>query len=140
MINWLFLICVNFLNWLGKTTGLTYVEISVVFNLWVQGGLLVISALIPFVVALVHYGNNTTNFVSVVLTGILLLIYVIIFCWVFIHYGTSMKYAFDLCVDDLLRVARFWHTSYNMINIIIFIMGWLAAVGMNATITWKLLH
>lgn len=58
MVDWLFRICVNFLNWLGKTTGLTYVEISVVFNLWVQGGLLVISALVPFIVALVRYGNH----------------------------------------------------------------------------------
>ncbi|MCQ2209827.1 MAG: hypothetical protein MJZ34_06000 [Paludibacteraceae bacterium] len=139
MINWLFQMCVNFLGRLGKTTGLTYAEISVVFNLWVQGGLLVISALIPFVLALVRYCNNTAYFTDVVLTVALLLIYSIIYCWVFVHYGTSTKYAFDLCVNDLLHLAKLWHTSYYMVNIIIFIIGWLAAFGVNVFITWNLL-
>lgn len=140
MINWLFQICVNFLNWLGKISGLTYIEISVVFNLWVQGGVLVISALIPFVLTLTYYGNNKTNFISIVLTGALLLIYCIIFCWIFVHYGTSMKDAFDLCVDDLLHLAKILNTSYYMVNIIIFFIGWLVAVGFNTLITWKLLN
>ena len=140
MINWLFQICVHFLNWLGKITGLTYVEISVVFNLWIQGGLLVISALIPFAIALNHYAKGTANLSSIILAGTLLLLYSVVFCWIFVHYGISMKYAFDLCVDDLLHLAKLWHTTYNMVNIIIFIIGWLAAIGLNATITWKLLH
>ena len=140
MISWLFQICVNFLNWLGKTTGLTYVEISVVFNLWVQSGLLVISALIPFILALVHYSHNKASFSIVVLTGLLLLLYVFVFAWVFAHYGTKMNYAFKLCVDDLLHLAKLWHTSYYMVNIIIFIVGWIVAVSVNALITWKLLN
>lgn len=139
MVDWLFHICVNFLNWLGKTTGLTYVEISVVFNLWVQGGLLVISALVPFIVALVRYGNKTANLACVFLTGAFLIFYTVVLCWIFAHYGTSMKYAFDLCVNDLLHLAKVFHTSYYVVNIVIFIIGWLAAVGINVLIAWKLL-
>ena len=41
-------LCVLFLILLGKLFGLTYKQISVVFNLWVQGGLLALSGLIPF--------------------------------------------------------------------------------------------
>lgn len=140
MIDRLFNTCVDFLNWLGKVTGLTYVEISVVFNLWVQGGLLVISALIPFVIAMTQYFKNTGNLLYVMLTGILLLFYGIVFYWIFTHYGTSMQNAFDLCVEDLLRLAKQWHTTYYMVNIIIFVMGWLLAFGINIYVTWKLTH
>lgn len=139
MVDWLFHVCVNFLDWLGRTTGLTYVEISVVFNLWVQGSLLVISALIPFIVALVHHVNNAENLTWVILTGVLVLFYTTVFCWILVHYGTSFKYAFNLCVNDLFYLANLFHTSYYVVNIVIFIVGWLAAVGINMLIAWSLL-
>ena len=44
-------LCVLFLLLLGKLFGLTYKQISVVFNLWVQGGLLTLSGLAPLMVA-----------------------------------------------------------------------------------------
>ncbi len=43
--------CVMFLRLLGKLFGLTYKQISVVFNLWVQGGILALSGLAPFGIA-----------------------------------------------------------------------------------------
>ena len=41
-------LCVLFLVLLGKLFGLTYKQISVVFNLWVQGAVLALSGLAPF--------------------------------------------------------------------------------------------
>ena len=41
-------LCVLFLLLLGKLFGLTYKQISVVFNLWVQGAVLALSGLAPF--------------------------------------------------------------------------------------------
>ena len=41
-------LCVLFLLLLGKLLGLTYKQISVVFNLWVQGAVLTLSGLTPF--------------------------------------------------------------------------------------------
>lgn len=41
-------LCVLFLLLLGKLVGLTYKQISVVFNLWVQGAVLALSGLAPF--------------------------------------------------------------------------------------------
>lgn len=41
-------LCVLFLLLLGKLLGLTYKQISVVFNLWVQGAVLALSGLAPF--------------------------------------------------------------------------------------------
>ena len=43
-----FRLCVLFLLLLGKLLGLTYKQISVVFNLWVQGAVLALSWLAPF--------------------------------------------------------------------------------------------
>ncbi len=40
-------LCVLFLLLLGKLCGLTYKQISVVFNLWLQGGVLMLSGLLP---------------------------------------------------------------------------------------------
>ncbi len=45
-------LCVLFLLLLGKLFGLTYRQISVVFNLWVQGFVLALSGLAPFGVAI----------------------------------------------------------------------------------------
>ena len=44
-------LCVLFLLLLGKLFGLTYKQISVVFNLWVQGAVLALSGLAPFGIA-----------------------------------------------------------------------------------------
>lgn len=41
-------LCVLFLLLLGKLFGLTYKQISVVFNLWVQGAVLALSGMVPF--------------------------------------------------------------------------------------------
>ena len=40
-------LCVLFLLLLGKLCGLTYKQTSVVFNLWLQGGVLMLSGLLP---------------------------------------------------------------------------------------------
>ena len=45
-------LCVLFLLLLGKLFGLTYKQISVVFNLWVQGVVLALSGLAPFGIAI----------------------------------------------------------------------------------------
>ena len=45
-------LCVLFLLLLGKLFGLTYKQISVVFNLWVQGAVLALSGMAPFGIAI----------------------------------------------------------------------------------------
>ncbi len=138
MIDWLFKLCVGFLQWLGDVTHLTYIEISVIFNLWVQGGLLVLSAALPFGVAVYRYLTDNLHFGVVAFTGISFAIQCAGFAWVLVHYGGNMSRAFDLCVDDLLRVAEVCHTTYNMVNILIFVLGWLAVFGANVYMGYEL--
>ena len=50
------------------------------------------------------------------------------------HYRLPYDAAFDLCVDDLKRIAVKWHTTYEMVNLIIFIILYLILLCMNVLI------
>lgn len=138
MITWLFKICVGFLQWLGAATHLTYVEISVIFNLWIQGGVLVLSAALPFGIACYRCLIGSLHLGWVMLTGISFAVQCAGFIWLLVHYGTNMTQAFDLCVDDLMFIAKMYHTTYYMVNILIFVLGWIAVFATNCYMLCKL--
>ena len=125
-----FALCVLFLQGLGKCFRLTYKQISVIFNLWIQGGVLVLSALLPFVAyvskcCFSHDSISGWNLVVVWILFFILLGYALIYVWLYVlmirHYGKSFDLAFDRCVSDLLRLAHVWHCSYQCVNLIIFV-------------------
>ena len=135
-------LCVLFLRLLGKLFGLTYKQISVVFNLWVQGAVLALSGLAPFCVAI----YKVWEFFSVnwLLMTIILALYGMVYVYGFIrmlkHYHLPFDYAFDLCVEDLNWVAKKWHTTYQMVNIVIFVILYLLLLGLNLYLGIVLLH
>ena len=55
------------------------------------------------------------------------------------HYHLPFDYAFDLCVEDLNWVAKKWHTTYQMVNIIIFVVLYLLLLGLNLYISISLI-
>ena len=129
-------LCVLFLLLLGKLFGLTYKQISVVFNLWVQGGLLTLSGLAPLMVA-VFKMSESFSMGWMALTIVFALYgfaYVYAFVKMLQHYRLPYDAAFDLCVDDLKRIAVKWHTTYEMVNLIIFILLYLILLCMNVLI------
>lgn len=136
-----FMICVGFLQLLGKIFHLNYKQISVVFNLWVQGVLLLISALIPLGASIwaACLSPSWISILCVVMIVAYASIYVVGSVCLYQHYKGPMEPAFDLCVDDLLKIADKWHVSYYTVNLIIFIFWWLALVGVNTFITIQLL-
>ena len=123
-------LCVLFLLLLGKLFGLTYKQISVVFNLWVQGAVLALSGLAP-----------SFSMWWLVLSAVLL-IYGIAYVYAFIkmlqHYHQPFNAAFDLCVEDLQKIAKKWHTTYQMVNLLIFILFYLILLGLNFLICYYL--
>lgn len=135
-----FALCVLFLQLLGKCFGLTYKQISVVFNLWIQGGMLVLSAWLPFVQNLMCQNRAHAGLWWVII--ICALCYGIVYLWAFVlmlrHYRLPFDRAFDQCVNDLLRIASIWHCSYNAVNIIIFIIIFLLLLGLNILLAWLL--
>ena len=107
-------LCVLFLLLLGKLFGLTYKQISVVFNLWVQGAVLALSGMAPFGIAVYKMMESFSMWWLVLST--VLLIYGIAYVYAFIkmlqHYHLPFNAAFDLCVEDLQKLAK--EKAYNL--------------------------
>lgn len=124
----LFEICVNFLEWIGNTFHITYQQISVYINLYLQGGLLVLSAIPALIVAIIHKSP-----IWIVATALNAAVYVLGFIWMMVHYNLpqNINYAFDKCVDDLMILAQSWHLSYQQVNLLIFVLGFLLLLGLN---------
>ena len=126
-------LCVLFLLLLGKLFGLTYKQISVVFNLWVQGAILTLSGLAPLGATIYLLTEEVS--IGRLLLALLLFSYGMVYVYAFIkmlrHYHLPFDDAFDLCVKELMWVAEKWHTTYQMVNLLIFILFYLILLGLN---------
>lgn len=140
MIHHLFSLCVKLLEWLGETFNITYQQISVIFNLWLQGGILMISGIAPLVVYVKLHISHHSPFEPIPFGTLLLyaLIYIVSFVFMLWHYRLPFNQAFDLCVNDLLSLSSFTGLSYMALNIIIFIIIFLALLSVNLFICLKL--
>ena len=133
-----FALCVAFLMLLGKLCGLTYKQISVVFNLWLQGVVLVLSAILPLVMSVIRICDGFT-FPRLLLV-IFLVFYDLVYIWAFLrmlhHYHLPVNRAFDRYVHDLQVLARKWHTSYQVVNLLIFVIAFLFLFSLNFCISY----
>lgn len=133
VIKTLFAICVLFLRLLGKITGMTYKEISVVFNLWTQGTLLLCFGAVPFLNSVCRcFCYRSIDYMMLTITCAVFVLHFMGFQWLLMHYRGSMDEVFDQCVKDLQMLAEKWHTNYFAVNIIIFIIGWLSVIGFDS--------
>ena len=134
-------LCVLFLLLLGKLFGLTYKQISVVFNLWVQGAVLALSGIAPFGVAVYKFIESFS--VSWMILTIILACYGLVYLYAFLkmlqHYHLPFNDAFDLCVRDLKWYAKKWHTTYYIVNLLIFVLFYLILLGFNIFICYYLI-
>lgn len=133
-------LCVLFLLLLGKLFGLTYKQISVVFNLWVQGAVLALSGFAPVVVAVFKMTESFS--LGWLALSVVFALYGMANVYGFIkmlkHYRLPFDAAFDLCVDDLKRLAVRWHTTYEMVNLLIFILFYLVLLCLNVLLCYYL--
>ena len=133
-----FIASVYFLMGLGSIFGLTYKKISVVFNLWLQGAVLMLSGVAP--VAACMWKLATVCPPIWMAVAVLLLayagIYVCGFRLLLRHYRLPFDSAFQLCVEDLEYLANRCHTTYEIVNLIIFVFLFLFLVGLNLLIAW----
>ena len=131
-------LCVLFLLLLGKLFGLTYKQISVVFNLWVQGFVLTLSGLAPLGAAI--YQLQESFSLGWLVLAVVFACYGAAYVYAFIkmlnHYHLPFNTAFDLCVDDLQCLAEKWHTTYQMANLLIFILFYLTLLGLNVLVCY----
>jgi hypothetical protein len=116
--------CCGVLYVTGIALGFTYKEICVIINIYAQSGLCLLSALWVTWAAMQRFlSHKTTGNVVLVVTGIIYgLAYIGGFLWVCQHYAMPMNQAFDLCYQELLQLSKDYHTTYNNVNYIIFIL------------------
>lgn len=57
--------------------------------------------------------------------------YVFAFIIMVQHYRLPFDDAFNRCVWDLQKVAQKWHTTYQMVNLIIFVVLFLLLLSLN---------
>ena len=149
-----FAFCVLFLRLLGKCLGLTYQQISIVFNLWIQGAVLVLASIMPLLQFLDHsrmrmnlsmtsidilkefgYHCIGIHFIGWMILFILFivyaLIYIALYIWMLYHYRLPWSQSFNRCVKDLEAIAREWHCSYKLVNLIIFVLLFLYIIAFN---------
>ena len=153
MANWLFYIialvfyaCCGFLELVAKWLGWTYTEACVYFNLYLQYGVLILSAFsVVFVAArMLFQGVTRRRWMVLALT----MIYNVPFVWLgaFLHkrYGRmSCDAAFALCKDDLMALGSHLNipdtlpyytegwTEYYIVNLILFVVLYLLALFLN---------
>lgn len=128
-------ICVLFLQLLAKIFRISYVEIAVIFNLWIQGAVLAISGILPFAVHIFKLDVPIAAHIGFSLWAAL---HVVGFRWLLKHYKGTYQEAYDRCVEDELMIARKCHISYELVNIIILIVLYLLVLGLNVWLAFWL--
>ena len=146
IISLIFAACCTLLELTAKLFGLTYTEACVYINLYLQYGVLMLSALSVVYVAARKLMLEVTKRRIVVL--VLALLYNIPFAWLgawlYGRYGKiSCDAAFALCRDDLMALGTHldipntlpyytegW-TEYYIVNLIIFIVLYLLVLFLN---------
>ena len=136
----IFGLCVTFLLMLGKCCGLNYKQISVAFNLWLQGGVLASSAICPSVCWIMS--GRFYGFMSFYVLLILIL-YAVLNVFLYIkmirHYHLPFEYAFNLCVSDLESIAKEWNCSYHWVNIVLFVVVYLIMLTNNVLLSYLII-
>lgn len=133
--------CALFLLILGTCLGLSYKQISVYFNLYLQGVVLMLSGAMPLVASVyqLYCDVSWLNCLQVIAMLFYWSIYIVGLLWMINHYKGSTDYAFDLCVADLRTVAQKWRLSYHTVNLIIFIGWWLALFYINIFVAYQMI-
>ena len=112
---------------LGSLLGLSYEEVCVIGNIYVQGMLLVAAAAMPLWRAF-KQGEHRAIKIATGINVLCCTVLVLYFCF---RYAPPLVGAFDRCVDDLNNLAAAWDTTYVVVNVLIFVLGWVGSIAWN---------
>lgn len=130
--------CCAFMAAVGYALGLTYKEFCVIGNNYVQAGLVAASALWLVVESwlVVKRHPSFASWLAAALSSLLLWAYGKVFWVICTTYRLPLEAAFDQCVKDLYHLADIWHTTYYHVNIIVYVVGFVGAIGSNMLALW----
>jgi hypothetical protein len=134
-------VCCDILYMIGKILGFTYKEICVIVNIYFEAGLCLLSALWVTWTAIKGFIHRKALGPSILMaTGIVYgLAYIGVFLWLCQHYAMPLNDAFDLCYHELIQLAVDYHTTYNIVNYVIFILLFLV-ITIGNTLLVKILQ
>ena len=117
----------------GIAWGLSYKEICVIGNIYVEALVCLLTALWVTWICVRNFRRQRTPERGIVMAGGI--VYGLMFVGAFIlickHYAMPLNDAFDLCYSELVMLAGKYHTTYNMVNYVIFIGLFLVCVTWN---------
>ena len=134
-MEWLFDVCCKIMSELGNLLGLSYKEICVIGNIHIQGGIWILFAWIPTLVLMQQKQTSLNKKLFLIFATGYGLIHSMIYIMLCERYSFPITERFDVCVMDLRLIAKIYHTTYQAVNIYIFVIGWLLSVGWNIMIT-----
>lgn len=147
----LFGVCVGVLNLICLITGLSYEEVSVIVNLWLQPAIMWVLTIAVLICAALRHKSVVIPVIMTVLCSLLCY-------WVIVHYGFNTNHAFATCVNDLNSICSHYpivvtnkyisqlpkhlDISYYVLNLLIFVIGFLAYIwwgiaNLKHKRTWK---
>lgn len=128
--------CCGALYVAGMALGFSYKEICVIVNIYIEAGLCLLSGLwVTWVCISCYRSLKTWGGMILMLAGIAYgLIYVVACVELCKRYAMPMNDAFDLCYKELIALAGKYHTTYNNVNYVIFILFFLVCTLGNVVI------
>lgn len=128
-----FEVCCGLIYVVGLAFGFTYKQICVIVNIYLEAGLCLLSALWVTWTSIKRFVHEKTGCNGIIMTsGIMYgLAYLVGFYLICQHYAMPMENAFDLCYRELLHLAKCYHTTYNIVNYVIFILLFLVITVLN---------
>ena len=138
MFTILFKLCAFFLLFLGRVFHCSYEKISVIFNLYLQGNILTLSGVLPFIASCAAMISDPGgwHFLLCVMTLCYASFYIVGRYLLFKHYPPRWIPTFNLCVSDLMKLVKCLHVSYVVVNLLIFVVWWLAVIGVNVLLSY----
>lgn len=98
------------------------------------GAVLTLSGLLPLL-AIIIFQMKWLDFQEYGLYLIIFALYGCGYIYAFVkmlrRYHLPFDYAFDLCVEDLQWLAKKWHTTYVIVNLLIFVVFFLILLVLN---------
>lgn len=139
-IDTLFGTCCSFMAAVGFSLGMTYKEFCVLGNNFLQPLLVVLSALMVCLEAwrLVREDRLFVSWLNGLVSSLLLGLYVLLMVLVCRNHLLPFSTAFDNSVRDLSHLAETLHTTYVNVNILIYVIGFVVAIGLNMLSRWLL--
>lgn len=159
VIKTVFAICCGILYAIGWCLGYDYKEISVYICIHIIPIVCIISATIPNLIVVSKLRSNSSclnAFFKLILwniTGIRVFLYVTFYGFILRHYGyhnlsiynperivdvNKQHLIFDQCAIDLQHIAEICGTTYEYVNIVIYVYLFLAILIFNGLISYLL--